>query len=93
MVGGVLQWFQWAQLESKNGCSFNIPGISVNKVYNMFAEERYMCFKPCGELLYCKKWAESLTPGNKLRFLISSRVENFFWKSPSAQPSSYLIGF
>ena len=41
-----------------------------------------MCFKPCGELLYCKKWAESLTPGNKCRFLNCSRVENFFFQSP-----------
>ena len=52
-----------------------------------------MCFKPCGELLYCKKWEESLTPGNKLRFLISSRAENFLKNPLRPSLESNSIGF
>ena len=35
-----------------------------------------------GELLHCKKWAESLTPRIKFRFLNCSGAENFFLKTP-----------
>ena len=70
------------QLEPQNGPGVKVPGISVNKVYNMFAVERYMGFKFLGELLPRKKWEESLTPGNKFRFLNCSRVENLFFEIP-----------
>ena len=43
------------KLEPKNGPGVKVPGISVNKVYNMFAVERYMGFKFLGELLPRKK--------------------------------------
>ena len=52
-----------------------------------------MCFKLRGELLYCKKWAESLTPGNKFRFLNCSRAENFFFNPLGSQPRRSSIGF
>ena len=74
------------KLEPKNGSSVKVPGITVNKVYNMFAVERYMGLKLRGELLPCKKWEESLTPGNKFRFLNCSRVESFFFNPFQSNP-------
>ena len=67
-------------------------GISVNKVYNMFAVERWVCFKLRGELLSCKKWEETLTPRIEFRFLNVQGWRTFCLRSLWALPQRSSIG-